>query len=137
MLSSSTPRSVVDVEWPWPANEASGQIFPNPPVAQFVRFGQCRSGKLLGKTKVIQSFGTSVETGDKVAQSISRCELGKHHADELLTALEMADTLFRPIPGDESGKSLAFDEFDDWGEDVSTGVHWWESWKTHQRSSNA
>ncbi len=106
------------------ADEALRKIFPNPPVARFVGFGKCRSGNLLGEAKVIESLGASVETGGDVAQSISRCELGKHHADELLTALEMANTLFRPIPGDESGKSLAFDEFDDLGEDVSTGVHW-------------
>lgn len=130
-------KILVDVEWPCLANETLGQVLPNPPVARFVGFGKCRSCDLLGEAKVIKSFGTSVETGGNVAQSISRCELRKHHADELLTALEMTDTLFCAILGDKPGKSRALDEFDDLGEDVSTGVRGRSSWETHLRSSNA
>lgn len=119
------------VKWSCLANETLGQILPNPPVARFVGFGQGGFGDLLGEAKVIKSLGTSVETGGDVAQSIPRCELGKHHADELLTALEMANPLFGSIFGDEPGKSLAIDEFDDLGEDVPTGVHGRKSWETH------
>jgi hypothetical protein len=58
-----------------------------------------------------------------VAKSIPRCHLGKNHTDELLPALEMTNTLLCPISGDEPGKCLAFDEFDNLGEDVAAGIH--------------
>lgn len=39
--------------------------------------------------------------------------------------------------GDEPGKCLAFDEFDNLGEDGGAGVHRRGAWKIRQRSSNA
>jgi len=62
---------------------------------------------------------------------------GVYHADELLPALEMTNTLLCSISGDEPGKSIAFDEFDNLGEDVAVGVHRRGAWKIPLRSSNA
>jgi hypothetical protein len=125
------------IKGPCLADQALGEVFPYPPVPIFVGFRECRFGDLFGETKVIQRLGTSVETGGNVAQSIPRRHLGKDHADELLPALEMTNSLFRPISGDESGKCLAFDEFDNLGEDVAAGVHRRGAWKIPLRNSNA
>jgi hypothetical protein len=103
----------------------------------FVGFCECRFGNLFGEAKVIESFGSGIEAGGDVAKSISRCHLGKDHADELLPALEMTNTLLCSISGDEPGECLAFDEFDHLGEYVATGVHRRGAWKMPLRSSNA
>lgn len=119
------------------ADQTLCEILPNPPVPVFVGFGQRRFGNRFAKAKVIECLGTSVETGSDVAQTISRSHLSEDHADELLSALEMTDTLLRSISGNESGKRLAIDEFDYLREDVATGVHRSKPWKIPFRSSNA
>ena len=110
---------------------------PYPPVPIFVGFGECRFGNLFGEAKVIESFGSGIDAGGDVAKSIPRCHLGKDHADELLPALEMPNTLLCSISGDEPGECLAFDEFDNLGESIATGVHRRGAWKMPLRSSNA
>lgn len=119
------------------ANEALCQIFPNPPVSRFVGFGKCRSGYLLGETKVIESLGTSVETSDDVAQSISRCELGKHHTDELLAKPEVTSSGLGFVSHHDPIESLSVNQIEDLGDDESTGVHAPICLKSGLRSSNA
>ena len=105
------------------ADQALCEILPNSPVPFFVGLGQHRFGNRLAKAKVIECLGTGIETGSDVAHSISRDHLNEDHTDELLSALEMTDALLRSIPGNESGKRLAIDEFDYLREDVATGIH--------------
>ena len=117
------------IKGPCLADQALGEVFPYPPVPIFVGFGERRFGNLFGEAKVIESFGSGIEVGGAVAKSIPRCHLGKDHADELLSALEMTNTLLCSISGDEPGESLAFDECDNLGEDVAAGVHRRGAWK--------
>lgn len=119
------------------ANKALGQILPNPPVARFVGFGKCRSGDFLGKTKVIKSLGTSVETGGDVAQPISRCELSKHHADELLTKSKMTHSSFGFVSHHDAIESLSVDQVEELGDDEAAGVHAPTCLRIAPRSSNA
>lgn len=70
-----------------------------PKATVFVGFGECRFGNLFGEAKVIESFGSGVEAGGNVAKSIPRCHLGKDHADKLLPAIEMTNTLLCSISG--------------------------------------
>ena len=67
----------------------------------------------------------------------NQCHLHKDNADELPSTLEMKDATIRSIPGNESCRGIAIDEFDYLGEGIVTGVYRSEPWKISSRSSNA
>jgi len=113
---------LADVKRPCLANEALGEVLPNPPVARFVGIGKCRSGDLPGEAKMIEGLGTSMETGGDIAQSIPGVKLGKHHADELLTKSKVSCGGVRFVFRDESRGRLPVNQIQNLRENI-TAAH--------------
>ena len=111
------------IQCPCLSHEALGKVFPKPPVALFVGIREGGLRHRLAESQVMQSRRPRIQTGCNVPQSLAPSQLGKYHADELLTAAEVADTRFGVVASDQSVERLTMDEIENLGEDEAAGVH--------------
>ena len=118
------------------AHQTLGEVFPNPPVPVFVGIGERRFGKRLAEPKMVERFGSCVETSSNIAQTFPRGHLGEDHADELLSKSEMTYRGCEFVTLYNAVESLAVNQVENLREDEAAGVHGREFWKIPLPSSN-
>ena len=117
------PEILPGVERPGFSHESLGQILPQPPIALIVGVGQSRLGHRLQKTQVVKSSGPRIQAVDDIPQTFPPGQLGKSHADELLSTTEMSDSRLRIVALHQTGKRLPMHEVENLRKDVAASVH--------------
>ena len=118
------------------AHEALGQILPEPPVALFVRIGQSGPGNRFAEAKMVKSLRPRIQAIDDIPQPFPPSQLGKSHADELLTTSKMSDARLRTVALHQAGKRLPMHQIEDLRKDVAASVHGRKGWQGIRWSSN-
>lgn len=131
------PQVLVGIESASLGHQPQGQIAPESPVAPLVGFGQRCASNGLGESQVVERLGLCVQAGFDVAQAFAPGQLGKDHADELLSAAKMADAIFGVVAKGQSLERLPMDQVEDLGKHKSSGVHGHKACPDATRSSNA
>ena len=105
------------------AHEVFGQILPEHPDALFLGIGQSRFGQRLPKSKELTGLRSRIEAFDNIAQLLPPCQLGEGHGDKPLATTKMLHARLGTVALHQAGERLAVDEIEDFGENVTDGVH--------------
>ena len=118
------------------ADQAFGEILPDPPVPLFVGIRQGGSGNRTAEPQVVECRGLCIEAGDDIPQPVAPSQLSEGHADELLSTPEMPDPRVGIVTPHQTVERLAMDEIENLGQDESAGIHARKACKTPAANSN-
>jgi len=93
------------------------------PIPLLVGIGQRRFGHRLPKPQVIPRLGLRVEARRNIPQTFAPGQLGKGHANELLTTAEMPHPRLGVVSFDQPVEGLAMHKIENLRQDVTAGIH--------------
>jgi hypothetical protein len=82
------PKSILAVKTASNTDEVHGKVFKDPAVSSLFGIGQSGAGNPAAKPCVVKLARVRAQAKLNVTKACSRCELGKHHAQELVPVRE-------------------------------------------------
>ena len=128
---------LADIQPPRLGYQPHGKVAPESPVSSFVGLGQRRACDGLGEPQMVERLGLRVEAGLDISKTVPPSQLGKDHADELLSAPEMTDAILAVVAKGQAVERLSMHQIENLGENVAAGIHGREACPTAYPSSNA
>lgn len=104
-------------------DEVHGKVFKDPAVSSLVGIGQSGAGNLAAKPCVVKLARVRAQAKLNVTKACSRCELGKHHAQELVPVREAERWVAPGIALDAIAKNRLWEVFIELRENKLAFVH--------------
>ena len=117
------PKSILAVKAASNTDEVHGKVFKDPAVSSLVGIGQSGAGNLAAKPCVVKLARVTAQAKFNVAKACSRCELGKHHAQELVPVREAERGVAPGIAREAIAENRLWDVFVDLRENKLAFVH--------------
>ena len=117
------PNCILAVKAASDTDEVQGKVFKDPAVSSLVGIGQSGAGNLAAKPCVVKLARVRAQAKLNVTKACSRCELGKHHAQELVPVREAERGVAPGIALDAIAKNRLWEVFVELRENKLAFVH--------------
>jgi len=104
-------------------DELLRQIIVDAPVPFAIGVGQGAVGNFAAYSQVIELILTRTQTGFHIAQTLSKSELTKSHAEKLIPTGKSFDLIISLIAAHTAAKLLRVDQVGELGENKFSGIH--------------
>jgi hypothetical protein len=117
------PKSILAVKAASNTDEVDGKVFKDPAVSSLVGIGQSGASNLAAKPCVVKLARVRAQAKLNVTKACSRCELGKHHAQELVPVREAERRIAPGVALDAIAKNRLWEVFVELRENKLAFVH--------------